>query len=98
MSIAGSERPNRNRAGISSSQVSSGRCTQLDMSLGRSDRRKELKVPTWANRPSGLGQTPGNLYNMRVQFYGISAEEYPDALADAVFQLEVEIAGGYLLN
>ncbi len=68
------------------------------MSLGQNDRRKELKVPTWANRTSGLEQTPRDLDNMRVQFFGVSAEDYPDALLDAVFQLEVEIGFGTLLH
>ncbi len=66
----------------------------MHMSLGQKTKGNQLKVSTWANRSPDLNRTPGFLGTMRVQFYGLSEDEYPEALADAVFQLEVEIGCG----
>lgn len=64
------------------------------MSLGQKDDGKELKVPTWANRPEQPDRSPGDLTRVRVAFYGIKSEDYAVALANAVFQLKVETQCG----
>ena len=80
-----------------SSWVEFGRSSPK-MSLGQKLPTKMDKVSTWANRPTERGQTPGDLDSVVVQFFGISEDDYPDALADAVFQLELEVQTGYLLH
>ncbi len=59
---------------------------------------KVLKVPTWVNRSEGPGKLGQDLDEKSVQFFGLSPEEYLGALADAEFQLEVELSFGVLLH
>ena len=64
------------------------------MSAGQKQPKESTKVSTWAKPDTNLGNLPGDLSQMRVEFFGVSAEAYPEALADAVFEFEVELETG----
>ncbi len=68
------------------------------MPLGQSDRSKMDKVSTWANRSPEPEESPVKVSRMRVAFFGIDESDYDDAVADAEFQLELELEIGYMLH